>query len=114
MQKSSSGSARVIFPRHDLPSLTAELRSRLPTLRNALPLRRVILFGSWATGRATATSDIDLLVVYDDPPQEDAYKVVRRTIAMSGLEPHVYTVAEARAVADVLDRMVEHGIELLG
>lgn len=35
-------------------------------LESKLELRLVVLFGSWATGKATVNSDVDLLVVADD------------------------------------------------
>ncbi len=79
----------------------------------ALPLRRVVLFGSWAKGRATAFSDIDLLVVYADPPRADAYVVVRRHLRLRGLEPHVYSEAEAAKLAPTLEQMTRHGAVLL-
>lgn len=38
--------------------------------------KRVILFGSYANGRPTKDSDIDILVVADEPPSHgDAYEV---------------------------------------
>ena len=72
----------------------------------------VVLFGSWATGRATAFSYIDVLVVYAGPPRDDADKLVRQAIALRGLEPHVYSESEAAALQPVLDRMTRSGISL--
>ena len=71
------------------------------------------MFGSWASNRATAFSDIDLLVVYAGPPQPDAFKIVRRVIDQRGLEPQLYTEAEAEQLAPTLNRMTRAGIELL-
>ena len=64
-------------------------------------------------GRATAFSDIDLLVVYDGPPRDNAYKVVRRSLNLRGLEPHVYAEAEAAGLQPTLDRMIRDGIDLM-
>jgi predicted nucleotidyltransferase len=58
-------------------------------------------------------SDIDLLVVYDGEPRDDAYKLVRRRLSLRGLEPHVYTEAEAAAIQPTLDRITRGGINLL-
>jgi predicted nucleotidyltransferase len=91
----------------------ALLRERLPALAALLPLKRAVLFGSWATGRATAFSDIDLLLVYAGPPRDDAYKLVRRCLDLRGLEPHVYAEAEAEALRPTLDRMARDGISLI-
>lgn len=78
-----------------------------------LPVRRVALFGSWAEDRATAFSDIDLLVVYADPPRDDAYVLLRRHLPLRGLEPHVYSETEATQFGPTLERMTRDAIVLL-
>lgn len=95
MPSRSSGSVKVFSRPYSGEQLLELLRRELASLAAALPLRRVVLFGSWASGRATAFSDIDLLVVYADPPREDAYVLVRRSVRIRGLEPHVYSEAQA-------------------
>ncbi|MGH7321250.1 MAG: nucleotidyltransferase domain-containing protein [Candidatus Rokuibacteriota bacterium] len=77
-----------------------------------LPLRRAVLFGSWAKGRQTVASDVDLLVVYRGVPRSDADALVKRTLGIRGLEAHCYTDAEYLALAATLDRMTAGGIEL--
>src|SRR5436309_4111211 len=72
MPRPFSSSVRVIYPRFSRETLIEELRRGIPALAEAMPLREVTLFGSWAAGRATAFSDIDLLVIYADPEREDA------------------------------------------
>jgi len=48
-------------------------------MANELGAEKVILFGSYAHGRATENSDIDLLVVADiDLPPPEQYVAVRR------------------------------------
>lgn len=113
MQPKSSSTVRVVFPPWTRDELIALLRTHTLALKERLPLTRVALFGSWSRGRATASSDIDLLIVYCDPPRDDAYHVVRDTIPLPGLEPHVYTVSEAARLSDVLERMTAAGVELL-
>ncbi len=113
MLSKSFGSVKVFLPPFDLPTLLHLLEGRVKELAVQLPLRRVVLFGSWAKGQATAFSDIDLLVIYADPPRDDAYRIVRRTINLRGLEAHVYAESEARQVERVLQRMTEGGIMLL-
>lgn len=81
-------------------------------LAQLLPLRRAALFGSWATGRATVASDVDLLVIYSTPAREDAHRIVSQTISLRQLEAHVYTNEEAKRVRDTLDRMTREAIEL--
>lgn len=112
MPETSSGSARIFYPRFDRAELVAQLQGSLPQLASALPLTRVVLFGSWATGRATAFSDIDLLVVYAGAARDDAYRLVRRSIPLRGLEPHIYSEDEAEGLRATLDRMTRDGIQL--
>lgn len=113
MPKRSSPSVRVFYRTRSVEELAALLREQLPSLAAALPVRRVVLFGSWATGRATAFSDVDLLVVYGDPPRDDAYTLVRRVLRVRGLEPHVYSEAEAARLAPAIERMTRGAIVLL-
>jgi len=63
---------------------------RSSQIRGALQLIR--------KGNFTAFSDVDLLVVYDDPIREDAYKTVKKTIRLKGLEPHVYFLSEYKQI----------------
>src|SRR5437879_13009138 len=104
MRSSSSGSVKVFWPRHSREELIARRRRGMPALAEQLPLKRAVLFGSWAKGRATAFSDVDLLIVYGDPPRSDAFAQVRGAIDVPGLEPHVYAESEAAAVAPTLAR----------
>jgi uncharacterized protein len=113
MPNRSSGSVKVFYPRASRDDILAWLRARLPALGEQLPLTRVVLFGSWATGRNTAFSDVDLLVVYADPPRVDAYKLVRRGLDLRGLEPHVYAESEAASLGPTIERMTRTSIALL-
>jgi predicted nucleotidyltransferase len=103
---------RVIYPRFSRDELVHRLQCGAKTLAQELPLVRVTLFGSWAKGRATAFSDIDVLVTYAGPTRDDAYTLVRRHVPVRGLEPHLYTEKEARQMDDVLERMTRDGIPI--
>lgn len=109
----SSGSVKLFYPRFDRQTLVAALKQGLATLSARMPLRRAVLFGSWAQGRATAFSDIDLLIVYSNPPRGDAYQEVRRCMDIPGLEPHVYSETEAAQLEATITRMTAKGIALL-
>ena len=56
----------------DRPASADEVRRRLASLRadlrEAHGVCSVAVFGSFARGEETATSDLDLLVEFDDPP----------------------------------------------
>ena len=112
MPRKSLSSAKVFYPRFSRDELVALLQERLYAVSPSLPIKRAVLFGSWATGRATAFSDIDLLVVYVGPPRKDAYELVRKAIALRGLEPHVYDEVGAQRVAPTIERMTRGGVVL--
>ena len=43
------------------------IRNTLNEMKNTYALRKVSIFGSFADGRATSESDLDLLVEFDSP-----------------------------------------------
>jgi len=94
MRERSSSSVRVYFPKYSRNEVAKLIRERLQTLQGKLPLQLVILFGSYAKGRYTASSDIDLLVTYEDPKRGDAYSQVWDAIRMPQLQLHLYTASE--------------------
>jgi predicted nucleotidyltransferase len=112
MAKRSSSSARIVYPPFDLEGLLARLREGVQTLAGRLPLIECVLFGSWASGRATAFSDIDLLVVHSGQARKDAFETVRKAIPLRGLEPHVFSEEEARTLRTTIDRMIRSGIPI--
>jgi hypothetical protein len=73
MQRASSGSVRFIWPEFSRQELIDRLRQGVASLNSDLPVRRAVLFGSWAKARATAYSDVDLPVIYAGPSREDAH-----------------------------------------
>ncbi len=84
----------------------------LPRLKQTLPVKLLVLFGSYARGNYTARSDVDLLVVYDGPARDDDYKLVRKTLTIRGLEPHVYSQEEYVQSKVVLDSIIAKGMVL--
>ena len=113
MRKESSRSVRITFPALSREELVESLRQGVALLAAELPVCRAVLFGSWASGRATAFSDIDVLIVYAGSPRDDGFDTVRRYLKLRGIEPHVYSEEEARQIEDTLHRMTLDGIELL-
>ncbi|MFA0761943.1 MAG: hypothetical protein HZLCBSQH_002055 [Candidatus Fervidibacterota bacterium] len=112
MPSKSFGSVKILSPRYSREEVVQLLKERLPELAKALPLRRVVLFGSYARGNFTAFSDIDLLVVYADPPRSDAYGLVKKTLNLLGLQPHVLSESEFTAVHTVWQKMIQDGLDL--
>ncbi|MFA4028857.1 MAG: hypothetical protein GDYSWBUE_001239 [Candidatus Fervidibacterota bacterium] len=114
MPRKSSGSVKVFSPRYSREEVISLLRERLPKLNDKLPLRWVVLFGSYARGDYTAFSDIDLLVVYADPPRQNAFSTVVKTLSLFNLQPHVMSVSEFSEVSSVWERMLRDSIVLFG
>jgi len=81
-------------------------------LEERLPLRLVVLFGSYARGKYTVASDVDLLVVYRGEEREDAFATVKKTLDIPLLEPHVHTEDEYERQKSLIDRMVADGVVL--
>ena len=90
----------------------AALKAKLGELRHRLPVKLVVLFGSYAKGNYTVASDVDVLVVYSGDHREDAYAAAKRALALPRLEPHVYSEAEYEQARETVDRMMVGGIQV--
>lgn len=113
MQSESFGSVRVFWPRYERDELIALLHEGAKELQRTLPLARAVLFGSWSTGRATAFSDVDVLVIYCGPPRADAYRLALGAFRVPRIELHLYSEEEARRLEPTFAHMTERGVELL-
>jgi predicted nucleotidyltransferase len=78
-----------------------------------LPLIRAALFGSYASGRHTAASDIDVLLVYAGPRRSDAFALAKRALDIRGLEPHVLCEQDFQAVQSVWAAMLQGSVPLM-
>lgn len=103
---------RIFYPELGQAEVIKRLSEGLEGLRAKLPIVWAVLFGSYARGNFTAGSDIDLLIVYEGETRPDAYALVKRTLALPRLEPHLYTEAEYKAHREMIDKMVKDGIVL--
>lgn len=112
MPSESSNSVRIFYPKFDREDLINSIKGKLDELNEDLSLVKVVLFGSYAKGNYTAASDVDLLVVYRGDPEEDPFKLVKETLSVSGLEPHVYREDEYEKSKETLEKMQEDGVEL--
>ncbi len=68
-----------------LPGLTGDLRQVVERLARELCPRKIILFGSYAAGNPTPDSDVDLLIIWDAPP--DRVERVKRVARALGVRP---------------------------
>ncbi|MEA2074394.1 MAG: nucleotidyltransferase domain-containing protein [Euryarchaeota archaeon] len=110
MQIKSSGSVRVFYPKYDTEWLVQEIRKKLEELNEKLSTSMVVLFGSFAKRNYTVASDVDLLVVYKGEKKEDAYVIVKSSLDIPRLEPHVYSQREYEDMKGVISKMIEGGI----
>jgi len=109
MESRSSDSVRVFYPKFDTQGLVEVIKRKVPGLNRLLPLKLVVLFGSYARGNYTVASDIDLLVIYKGRSRQDVYAKVREAIDIPQLEPHVYTEAEYSKQEKVIEPMLKGG-----
>lgn len=112
MQKESSSSVRIFYPRFDREGLIQKLEEKLKDLARELPLSSVVLFGSYAQGNYTVASDVDVLVVYGGKKRKDAFSAVKKTLDIPLLEPHVYSEEEYEGLKEVIERMISGGVVL--
>lgn len=103
---------RIFYPEFNKEKLIQILKERLKDLKTKLPLDRVILFGSYSKDQYTVASDIDLLIVYSGKARQDAYAIVKKTINIPRLEPHLFTDEECKILKPTLDKMTEKGVVL--
>jgi predicted nucleotidyltransferase len=86
----------------EIASIVRKLRGPVAALRSALAVRRGVelafVFGSFATGSATASSDVDLMVLGDDSarPVRAALAGAERELRRS-INEHVMTTQEWKA-----------------
>jgi predicted nucleotidyltransferase len=112
MRKKSSSSVRAFYPNYTKEEIAEKISNQLPFLSEQLPLRLVVLFGSYAKGNYTIASDIDLLIVYKGPEREDAFALSKRTIGIPHLEPHVYSESQYGELKETIEKMTRDGVVL--
>jgi uncharacterized protein len=101
MRQRSSNIVKISYPKFSRDELVSLLNQRSKKLSKILPLVCVVLFGSYAKKRQTAASDIDVLVVYEDPKKENDYSIVWDALNIPMLEPHVFSLSEyAKQIKD--------------
>jgi len=91
MQRKYSSSVKIFFPKFSKEEVVREVSRCATELRDSLGLERVILFGSYAKGRHTVASDIDLLVIFDDEKnsEDNVYKSLMKNIRLPRVELHL-------------------------
>lgn len=117
MQKKYSSSVRVFFPKFSLEDVIREVSRCASLFSKELALKKVVVFGSYAKGKYTAGSDIDLFVVYDDSKctEDYVYKTLMRNVRLPRLELHIISLREYEAIKGSMwiKTINEEGISIL-
>ncbi|MEM3872421.1 MAG: nucleotidyltransferase domain-containing protein [Nitrososphaeria archaeon] len=117
MQKKSSSSVKVYYPKYSVEDIVIELRKSLNILSKELGIEKAILFGSYAKKSYTIASDIDILIVFDETKSDEdkVYKTLRKSIKLSRIELHIisktdYNMARASKWITTIEK---EGIKIL-
>jgi predicted nucleotidyltransferase len=88
-----SGSVRVFYPKFTQEEVFERIKEVASSLEGDLGLLKVTLFGSYATGRYTVASDIDILIVYDEARcnGERVYRELLKGLRLPRVELHILT-----------------------
>ncbi|MEM3607298.1 MAG: nucleotidyltransferase domain-containing protein [Candidatus Bathyarchaeia archaeon] len=101
---------KVYYPKFSPEELVRRVRKGVKAILKSLPLKTVVLFGSYAEGRHTAASDVDLLIVYEDPRRRDDYSVCWDALKIPQLELLVYTRSEYERLGESVREIERKGI----
>ncbi len=112
MQRESYNSVKIFYPEFNREDLIKKININFSELTEKLDLKLVVLFGSYARGKHTVASDVDILIVHNSPPAVDAYKLVKEILKIPRLEPHVYTLMEYKEMKETIGKMTKDGIIL--
>jgi len=110
MPKKSSSSVQIFYPKYDRNSIIQRIKDGIENLDQKLPLTLVALFGSYAKGNYTVSSDVDLMVIYKGKPKDDSYATVKKSLSIPLLEPHVYSDDEYKELKETINKMIKDGI----
>lgn len=98
---------KVTYPALTRDKVIERLKQGQVNLERRLRISKMILYGSYAVGRHTAGSDIDVVVVYEGKERPDAYKVVMEAVGLPRLEPKIYTVDQFNALMSQSPKFAE-------
>ena len=107
---------KIYYPRYSLKEIKERIRKAGEELFK-LGVVKIVLFGSYAKERATAGSDIDLLILVRDRESKNKLHEIMETINIDIAEVHLYTQSEfekLKSSRSWLAREIEkNGITLL-
>ncbi|MEM2909819.1 MAG: nucleotidyltransferase domain-containing protein [Nitrososphaerota archaeon] len=96
MQRKSSGSVRIFYPKFSQEEILERIREVVNGLKDELGIEMVVLFGSYAKKIYTVASDVDILVVYDDEKSDNdlVYKRLMKHLKIPRAELHIFSKKE--------------------
>ena len=106
MRRRSWNSVRVFYPPFSREELLKLLRERSRILSERIPLVKVILFGSYAKGRQTPSSDVDVLIVHRCESL-DVYSLAWDVLDIPQLQLHVYREEDYKRLRKVKGSLVQ-------
>ncbi len=83
MPKESSSSIQIFYQKYNGNSIIQQLKDHIENLDEKLPPTLAVLFGSYAKGNYSVSSDVDLMVIYKGEPKDNAYNIVKREKTLS-------------------------------
>lgn len=110
MQRRLLSSVKVFYPKLNKQSLLIMLKEKAGELCKKLPIKLIVIFGSYAKENFTVASDVDLLVVYQGEKRRDIFVPLKTTLNIPRLEIHLYSEKEYREMKDTVDKMIKAGI----
>jgi len=99
-------------------TISRTIEDYVADVKSAMPIDKVILFGSYAKGNATAHSDIDLCFFSSSFESQDAFDVVRELFRMTrkygnfDIEPHVFSTSDLETDNPFVKEILRTGKEL--
>ena len=88
-------------------------------VKNAMPIDRAFLFGSYAKGAARADSDIDLCFFSHNFENQPAVGIISRLLSMTHkyrdvyIEPHIFPTSELQNDNPFVKEILRTGKEIL-
>ena len=93
MQNKYSDSVKIYYPRYSLREIKEKIRKAGEELFK-LGVVKIVLFGSFAKEKATAGSDVDLLILVRDQESKNKFHEIMEIINIEIAEAHLYTQSE--------------------
>jgi len=102
----------------DNEAISRTIEDYVNDVKNAMPIDKVFLFGSFAKGSASTHSDIDLCFFSQSFENQDTFNVVRELFRLSrkygdfDIEPHVFSSSDLETDNPFVKEVLRTGIEL--